>query len=695
MDSSQNAFWPHSSSSSPPDSPPQRREIGGFRFGSLGRGLYPKRAGQLTRQRKLRHLDDSELGGLDLRERSYSLPVSPKSTSGLRWPKGSERWSCPPVPQPQPLPQPLPLPELPSHIGRRPGPPDSNLGQRGVRSPVTADGNGTGDRTLYGSRFWSVYARGSTWKNTDHLATKSANSPRGFSQDLNDEACPYNLRVNIPARSAPTSGFSSPALSPQRFSPGERLPSSYAAIQDFQSPGFDRLPGCSSQMSPLKTPHTPDYSPLHSPTVQSPCISPCLSPKSPTGIAFSLYPKLLPGSHVTWPEKNGHVTVHPLPLPPIALMPSELPLPPKALTPSESAISHHTAEKPNVPSMKSQWQKGKLIGRGTFGSVYVATNRETGALCAMKEVDIIPDDPKSSECIKQLEQVDDHFYIYLEYVHPGSINKYVDHFGAMTENVVRNFTRHILSGLAYLHSTKTIHRDIKGANLLVDSFGVVKLADFGLAKFLTGQACDLSLKGSPHWMAPEVMQAVLRKDANPDLAFAVDIWSLGCTIIEMLNGRPPWSEFAAPAAMFKVLHESPPLPETLSSEGKDFLQHCFRRNPAERPSAAMLLDHSFVRSSQDQNVSGFSQAFSGMQLVDKPRSPGDAMKHKIHSMPLSSGTQTMNRNVLRETSHFTLKVLPNLSPLLNHTSHIPMTCSLENRNHCAGLKTRGRDLHPL
>ncbi|RVX14933.1 Mitogen-activated protein kinase kinase kinase 5 [Vitis vinifera] len=67
--------------------------------------------------------------------------------------------------------------------------------------------------------------------------------------------------------------------------------------------------------------------------------------------------------------------------------------------------------------------------------------------------------------------------------------------------------------------------------------------------------------------------------------------------------------------MFKVFHESPPLPETLSSEGRDFLQHCFRRNPAERPSAAMLLDHSFVRSSQDQNVSGFSQAFSGMQLV--------------------------------------------------------------------------------
>lgn len=113
----------------------------------------------------------------------------------------------------------------------------------------------------------------------------------------------------------------------------------------------------------------------------------------------------------------------------------------------------------------------------------------------------------------------------------------------MTESVVRNFTRHILSGLAYLHSKMTLHRDIKGANLLVDASGVVKLADFGMAKHLTGQRADLSLKGSPFWMAPELMQAVMQRDSNPDLAFAVDIWSLGCTIIEMFTGKPPWSEF--------------------------------------------------------------------------------------------------------------------------------------------------------
>ncbi|KAH9794923.1 mitogen-activated protein kinase kinase kinase 5 [Citrus sinensis] len=239
---------------------------------------------------------------------------------------------------------------------------------------------------------------------------------------------------------------------------------------------------------------------------------------------------------------------HPLPLPPGALSP------PKSS--ATSAVMSHITEKASASSKKSQWQKGELIGRGTFGSVYIGTNRETGASCAIKEVDIILDDPKSAECIKQLEQiieikvlhhlkhenivqyygsevVDDHLYIYLEYVHPGSINRYVcEHCGDITESIVRNFTRQILNGLAYLHSTNTIHRDIKGANLLVDASGVVKLADFGIGKHLRGLSYELSLKGSPYWMAPEVMQADIQKDGNHRVALLADIWSLGCIVIE-------------------------------------------------------------------------------------------------------------------------------------------------------------------
>ncbi|KAF5463828.1 hypothetical protein F2P56_013957 [Juglans regia] len=112
-------------------------------------------------------------------------------------------------------------------------------------------------------------------------------------------------------------------------------------------------------------------------------------------------------------------------------------------------------------------------------------------------------------------------------------------------------------------------------------------------------------------MAPELMQAVMQKDSSSDLALAVDIWSLGCTIIEMLTGKPPWSEFEGAAAMFKVLRDTPPIPETLSSEGKDFLRWCFQRNPAERPSAARLLEHRFLKNSQQLDIPSCNLSFNG------------------------------------------------------------------------------------
>ncbi|KAL4568690.1 hypothetical protein LXL04_024305 [Taraxacum kok-saghyz] len=344
--------------------------------------------------------------------------------------------------------------------------------------------------------------------------------------------------------------------------------------------------------------------------------------KSPMTSSFPLHKKSSIESPMSRLGSNAQVplaSVHPLPLPPG--------------TPVQTNNKPHSV--PKTPR-QSQWKKGKLIGRGTFGSVYVGSNRETGALCAMKEVEILPDDPKSAESIKQLEQeinvlsqlkhpnivqyysseiVGDRFYIYLEYVHPGSINKYArDHCGGMTESIVRSFTRHIVSGLAYLHSTKTIHRDIKGANLLVDANGVVKLADFGMAKHLSGQV-NLSLKGSPYWMAPEVLQGETLKDSNPDLALAVDIWSLGCTIIEMMNGKPPWSEYEGAAAMFKVMKEAPPIPETMSPEGKHFLRCCFIRNPAERPTAVMLLEHRFLNNSSHIDISPSTNSLNIMALT--------------------------------------------------------------------------------
>jgi serine/threonine protein kinase len=140
---------------------------------------------------------------------------------------------------------------------------------------------------------------------------------------------------------------------------------------------------------------------------------------------------------------------------------------------------------------------------GSFGHVYLGFNSESGEMCAMKEVTLCSDDPKSRESAQQLgqeisvlsrlrhqnivqyygsETVDDKLYIYLEYVSGGSIYKLLQEYGQFGENAIRNYTQQILSGLAYLHAKNTVHRDIKGANILVDPHGRVKVADFGMAK---------------------------------------------------------------------------------------------------------------------------------------------------------------------------------------------------------------------
>lgn len=477
-----------------------------------------------------------------------------------------------------------------------------------------------------------------------------------------------NFRLNIPAKSAPPSGFSTPVLSPGRLSNVDVFPSTFNTLQGLHAwsapevPSMNIVAGMSPQTSPAKLHSSPEFSPLCSPSIRSPI------PKSryPSAPQSPIHPKLYSDNSGPWNDSSVTLNLHPLPLPP---GPAVFP---------QSSSSHPNAMKYEEASMTSQWQKQKLIGSGTFGNVYMATNKHTGALCAMKEVNIIPDDPKSAECLQQLEQeikvlsklkhpnivqyfgselTEDRFFIYLEYVYPGSIDKYVnDHCGAMTESVVRNFTRHILSGLAYLHSTNNIHRDIKGANLLVDINGIVKLADFGMAKHLSGAAAALSLKGTPYWMAPEVVQATMNKDIGYD--FAVDIWSLGCTIIEMFSGKHPWSGLEGAAAMFKVLHKDPPIPESLSSEGKDFLRRCFRRNPAERPTASALLDHPFVRS---------VQAFAGIKLTDTTHNKKDNPRSR--SEPVMKGTHSPNR----EFSHLHDE---NLEP----TSRLHSLCPRSNRS---------------
>ena len=137
-----------------------------------------------------------------------------------------------------------------------------------------------------------------------------------------------------------------------------------------------------------------------------------------------------------------------------------------------------------------------------------------------------------------------------------------------------------------------IHRDIKGGNILTTKDGEVKLADFGVAMILnqeqnsTLQNKNVSFAGSPYWMAPEVI------NEKAEVTSACDIWSLGCTVIELLTGKPPYFDLNPFTAMIKIVYEkSPPVPEGISPDMADFLGECFEKDPIKRISAKNLLRH--------------------------------------------------------------------------------------------------------
>ncbi|KAJ4967513.1 hypothetical protein NE237_019362 [Protea cynaroides] len=257
----------------------------------------------------------------------------------------------------------------------------------------------------------------------------------------------------------------------------------------------------------------------------------------------------------------------------------------------------------------TSWQTGNVLGSGSFGIVYEAIT-DDGFFFAVKEISLLDLAPQS---IHQLEQevaflrefehenivqyigTDKHegkLFIFLELVTQGSLVKVYQKYH-LGDSQVSAYTRQILSGLKYLHDRCVVHRDIKCANILVHTSGSVKLADFGLAKATTKLNDVKSSKGTPFWMAPEVVN---RK--NNGYGPPADIWSLGCTVLEMLTRQVPYSPLDWMQAFFKIGKGiPPPIPDSLSRDARDFIHQCLQVDPTNRPTAGQLLNHPFVQRS--------------------------------------------------------------------------------------------------
>uniref|UniRef100_A0A8C8LS59 Mitogen-activated protein kinase kinase kinase kinase n=1 Tax=Oncorhynchus tshawytscha TaxID=74940 RepID=A0A8C8LS59_ONCTS len=271
------------------------------------------------------------------------------------------------------------------------------------------------------------------------------------------------------------------------------------------------------------------------------------------------------------------------------------------------------------------------IGSGTYGDVYKARNVNTGELAAIKVIKLEPGedfevvqqeiivmkDCKHSNIVAYFGSYlrRDKLWISMEYCGGGSLQDIYHVTGPLSESQIAYMSRETLQGLYYLHNKGKMHRDIKGANILLTDNGYVKLADFGVSAQITATlAKRKSFIGTPYWMAPEVA-AVERKGGYNQLC---DIWAVGITAIELAELQPPMFDLHPMRALF-LMTKSNFQPPKLKDKGKwgnnfhHFVKLSLTKNPKKRPTAEKLLQHPFVSQPLSRTLA--------IELLDKANNP--------------------------------------------------------------------------
>lgn len=342
-----------------------------------------------------------------------------------------------------------------------------------------------------------------------------------------------------------------------------------------------------------------------------------------------------------------------------------------------------------------RWQQGKLIGRGAFGSVYLASNMDTGTLMAVKEIHFqdtagsltnlyksIKDELSVMEMLRHPNIVEyygievhrDRVYIFEEYCQGGSLANLLDLGRIEDEVVIQMYALQMLDGLVYLHERNVVHRDIKPDNILLDHRGVIKFVDFGASKIIArnrtmqrtrnvtvpntngGPAITgNSLTGTPMYMSPEMI-----KNDRPSRLGAMDIWATGCVILEAATGRKPWSNLDNEwAIMFHigVATKHPPLPDPsqLSPAGINFIKRCLIIDGVMRPTAIDLQSDPWILQIKEALAADEEMSSRTQSPVDEmgmiPRHA--AMQHELEVGALQDGYTPDNETPRVERESFT------------------------------------------
>lgn len=266
----------------------------------------------------------------------------------------------------------------------------------------------------------------------------------------------------------------------------------------------------------------------------------------------------------------------------------------------------------------SQWVRGQLLGTGAFSSCYHARDVMTGTLMAVKQISFCRNAIEEEE-VQMLAIRDEiilmmkldhpnivrllgatlqgkHYNMFVEWMPGGSVAALLNAYGPFVETVILRYIKQVLAGVAFLHDNQILHRDLKGANLLIDSTGHhLRIGDFGAAARMASHRTIADefkgqLLGTIAFMAPEVLR-------GEGYGRSCDVWSVGCVVIEMATAQPPWDAVNISndlALLYKIAcsKDPPPIPSTVSPVMRAVALHCLQPRSKDRPPAKELIRNS-------------------------------------------------------------------------------------------------------
>ncbi|XP_063309213.1 myosin-IIIa [Pelobates fuscus] len=335
------------------------------------------------------------------------------------------------------------------------------------------------------------------------------------------------------------------------------------------------------------------------------------------------------------------------------------------------------------PDPSETWEIIETIGKGTYGKVFKVMHKKNGSKAAVKILDPFHDIDDEIEAeynilkalsdhpnvvkffgmyFKKDVKTGDQLWLILELCNGGSVTDLAKGLlkrgERMNEPIIAYILHEALMGLQHLHCHNTIHRDVKGNNILLTTDGGVKLVDFGVSAQLTNTRLKRNTSvGTPLWMAPEVIACEQQVDTTYDSR--CDVWSLGITAIELGDGDPPLSDVHPMRALFKIPRNPPPTlrqPELWSSEFNDFISKCLTKDFEKRPVVCDLLEHAFIKQIKENEMALQKQL---MEFIDIHQQMGIMEKKRHERIHTKKGnfreSMTPNQNDVDDLA--TLEVL--------------------------------------